>query len=100
MTISALVNGADFVLSIVPPGDAKAFAERMAPVLARLDRKPIFADCNALAPATVREVAEAIAPSGCAFADMGASLVPRPRRRAPADRAFMLRAPARAPCSR
>ena len=67
----ALVNGADFVLSIVPPGDAKAFAERMAPVLARLDRKPIFADCNALAPATVREVAEAIAPSGSAFADMG-----------------------------
>jgi 3-hydroxyisobutyrate dehydrogenase-like beta-hydroxyacid dehydrogenase len=67
----ALVTGADFVLSIVPPGDAKAFAERMAPVLARLDRKPVFADCNALAPATVRAVAAAIAPSGCAFADMG-----------------------------
>jgi L-threonate 2-dehydrogenase len=67
----ALVTGADFVLSIVPPGDAKAFAARMAPVLAQLDRKPIFADCNALAPATVREVAEAVAPSGCAFADMG-----------------------------
>ncbi|HEY1504803.1 MAG TPA: DUF1932 domain-containing protein [Stellaceae bacterium] len=67
----ALVTGADFVLSIVPPGDAKAFAARMAPALAQLDRKPIFADCNALAPATVREVAEALAPSGCAFADMG-----------------------------
>jgi 3-hydroxyisobutyrate dehydrogenase-like beta-hydroxyacid dehydrogenase len=67
----ALVTGADFVLSIVPPGDAKAFAERIAPALAQLDRKPIFADCNALAPATVREVAAAIAPSGCAFADMG-----------------------------
>ncbi|HEY3917497.1 MAG TPA: DUF1932 domain-containing protein [Stellaceae bacterium] len=67
----ALVTGADFVLSIVPPGEAKAFAERMAPTLARLDKKPIFADCNALAPATVREVAAAIAPSGCAFADMG-----------------------------
>jgi putative dehydrogenase len=67
----ALVTGANFVLSIVPPGDAKAFAERMAPTLAKLDRKPIYADCNALAPATVREVAAAIAPSGCAFADMG-----------------------------
>ena len=67
----ALVTGADFVLSIVPPGDAKAFAARIAPALSQLDRKPIFADCNALAPATVREVAEAIAPSGCAFADMG-----------------------------
>ena len=67
----ALVTGADFVLSIVPPGEAKAFAERIAPALARLDKKPIFADCNALAPETVREVAAAIAPSGCAFADMG-----------------------------
>jgi 3-hydroxyisobutyrate dehydrogenase-like beta-hydroxyacid dehydrogenase len=67
----ALVTGADFVLSIVPPGEAKAFAERMAPALARLDKKPIFADCNALAPATVRDVAAAIAPSGCPFADMG-----------------------------
>lgn len=67
----ALVTGADFVLSIVPPGDAKAFAERMAPALAKLERKPVFADCNALAPATVRDVAAAIAPSGCAFADIG-----------------------------
>jgi 3-hydroxyisobutyrate dehydrogenase-like beta-hydroxyacid dehydrogenase len=67
----ALVTGADFVLSIVPPGDAKAFAARIAPALAQLDRKPIFADCNALAPATVRDVAEALASSGCAFADMG-----------------------------
>lgn len=66
-----LVTGADFVLSIVPPGEAKAFAERMAPALAKLDRKPVFADCNALAPATVREVAAAIEPSGCAFADIG-----------------------------
>jgi len=67
----ALVTGADFVLSIVPPGDARAFAERMAPPLAKLDRKPVFADCNALAPATVRDVAAAIEPSGCAFADIG-----------------------------
>ncbi len=67
----ALVTGVDFVLSIVPPGEAKAFAERMAPVLAKLDRKPVFADCNALAPATVRDVAAAIAPSGCVFADIG-----------------------------
>src|SRR5579863_3636729 len=67
----ALITGADFVLSIVPPGEARAFAERMAPSLAKLDRKPVFADCNALAPATVRDVAAAIEPSGCAFADIG-----------------------------
>lgn len=67
----ALVAGTDFVLSIVPPGEARSFAARMALALGKLDKKPVFADCNALAPATVREVAAAIAPSGCVFADMG-----------------------------
>ena len=76
---NALVDGADFVLSIVPPGDAKAFAARMAPALTKLDKKPVFADCNALAPATVREVAAAIAPSGAVFADMGILGGPPPK---------------------
>lgn len=75
----ALVTGADFVLSIVPPSEAKSFAERMAPAMAQLDRKPIFADCNALAPTTVRAVAAAIAPSGCAFADLGIVGAPPPK---------------------
>jgi 3-hydroxyisobutyrate dehydrogenase-like beta-hydroxyacid dehydrogenase len=75
----ALVRGSDFVLSIVPPGDAEGFAARMAPALEKIEKKPIFADCNALAPATVREVAAAIAPSGCAFADIGILGGPPPK---------------------
>ena len=43
----ALLDGPDFVLSVVPPGVALAFAERLKPVLAAMPTKPVFADCNA-----------------------------------------------------
>lgn len=62
---------ADFILSIIPPGDAVATAERFAPILARAAKKPIFADCNAVNPKTVGRAAAAIAPTGCPFVDAG-----------------------------
>src|SRR5262252_738371 len=51
-----LVEGADFVLSVMPPGEAKALAQRLTLVLTPLAKKPLFADCNAVAPATACEV--------------------------------------------
>ncbi len=74
-----LVAGADFVLSIVPPGEARNLAERLAPALAKAAKKPVFIDCNAVAPASVREVAAVIAPTGCAFADVGILGGPPPK---------------------
>ncbi len=65
------IAAADFVLSILPPGDALALARRFAPVLASSDTKPIYVDCNAINPATVEQVAAVIAPTGCAFVDAG-----------------------------
>jgi 3-hydroxyisobutyrate dehydrogenase-like beta-hydroxyacid dehydrogenase len=62
---------ADFILSIIPPGDAVATAERFAPILARAAKKPVFADCNAVNPKTVERAAAAIAPTGCSFVDAG-----------------------------
>jgi putative dehydrogenase len=62
---------ADFLLSIVPPGDATAFAERMAPLLAAATTKPVFVDCNAVAPETVARIAAILAPTGAAFVDGG-----------------------------
>jgi 3-hydroxyisobutyrate dehydrogenase-like beta-hydroxyacid dehydrogenase len=64
----ALVRS-DLVLSIVPPGDAIAFAERMAPHLASATPKPVFVDCNAISPATVARISEIIAPTGASFVD-------------------------------
>jgi L-threonate 2-dehydrogenase len=41
---------ADFLLSIIPPGDALALAERLAPVLTAANKKPIYVECNAVSP--------------------------------------------------
>jgi putative dehydrogenase len=67
---AALVQS-DLILSIVPPGDAISFADRMAPHLARAAAKPAFVDCNAISPATVGRIAAIIAPTGAAFIDGG-----------------------------
>ncbi len=62
---------ADFVLSIVPPAAALPFAERMAPWLRAARRKPVFVDCNAVSPATVRRIAGTIDAAGAPFVDAG-----------------------------
>ncbi|MGH7905408.1 MAG: DUF1932 domain-containing protein [Candidatus Binataceae bacterium] len=66
-----LVRGADFVLSIVPPGQAVAAAGNLSGALGRAPAKPMFLECNAIAPATVRRIAEVLTSSGCAFMDAG-----------------------------
>jgi 3-hydroxyisobutyrate dehydrogenase-like beta-hydroxyacid dehydrogenase len=62
---------ADFILSILPPGDALALAQRFVPALAASNAKPVYVDCNAINPKTVDRVAAAIAPTDCPFVDAG-----------------------------
>jgi L-threonate 2-dehydrogenase len=66
-TEAALAAWADTVLSILPPGEALALARRMVPALR--GREAIFADCNAVSPATVREIAAAL--PDVRFVDIG-----------------------------
>jgi L-threonate 2-dehydrogenase len=65
------IAGTDFILSILPPGDALALAERFAPALKASNSKPVYVDCNAINPATVDRVAVAIAPTDSPFVDAG-----------------------------
>jgi L-threonate 2-dehydrogenase len=65
------IAGADFFLSIVPPGEAVALAQRFAPRLRESNRKPTYIDCNAVNPQTVADVADTVAKAGCAFVDSG-----------------------------
>jgi L-threonate 2-dehydrogenase len=67
----ALLSGADFFLSILPPGEAENIARQLAPALAALDRKPVYVDCNAVSPQTAERVAAIVAPTGAAFVDAG-----------------------------
>ena len=67
----ALLDGADFFLSILPPGEAEPLARRLAPTLTALSRKPVYLDCNAVSPQTAIRIGEIIAPTGAHFVDAG-----------------------------
>ena len=67
----ATVAEADILLSIVPPGEAIAVAERLAPLLAQGNRKLIYADCNAVSPQTAMRIGEVISGFGVRFVDAG-----------------------------
>jgi len=66
---TALVSRADYVLSIVPPRDARATAARIVAALGAADRtakqSPLyFVELNAVAPSSARAMAAAFAPLG------------------------------------
>ncbi|WP_428489758.1 DUF1932 domain-containing protein [Rhodopila sp.] len=62
---------ADFILSIVPPGQALALAETLVPAMRAAARKPIYLDCNAVSPDTVLRIADVVRDSGAGFVDGG-----------------------------
>jgi 3-hydroxyisobutyrate dehydrogenase-like beta-hydroxyacid dehydrogenase len=68
---AAEIAACDFILSIVPPGQARGLAERLAPALHEAARKPVYVDCNALNPATVLGIARIIEEAGAEFVDAG-----------------------------
>jgi L-threonate 2-dehydrogenase len=66
------LNGADFLLSIVPPAEALSLAERLSPALARAAaRKIVFVDLNAINPETTKKVAQIVQTAGALFVDGG-----------------------------
>src|SRR5688572_25067303 len=62
---------ADFFLSICPPSDAPALAERMAALIAAGSKKPIYVDCNAVSPPTKVAIRNATPKPGAPFVDVG-----------------------------
>jgi 3-hydroxyisobutyrate dehydrogenase-like beta-hydroxyacid dehydrogenase len=66
-----IVAEADFLMSVIPPGEAVAFARRFAPALTASAKKPVFVECNAISAARVEEVAAIVTPTGAPFVDGG-----------------------------
>jgi 3-hydroxyisobutyrate dehydrogenase-like beta-hydroxyacid dehydrogenase len=64
-----LVRDADFVMSIVPPGAAVEVSRRFKDTLLRAEAKPVFVECNAIAPSTARRIEETL--RGVRFIDAG-----------------------------
>lgn len=77
-SLGAVAERAGLVLSIVPPAAAAAVAEAALEAFEAAGRAPVFADCNAVAPATAADIARRCGAAGIAFADAG--LVGRPPR--------------------
>jgi 3-hydroxyisobutyrate dehydrogenase-like beta-hydroxyacid dehydrogenase len=75
----AQLTESDFLLSIVPPGDALALAQRLAPVLSAANKKPVYVECNAVSPRSMLEIAAVIAATGCPF--VGAGIIGPPPKR-------------------
>lgn len=65
------IAGADIVLSIVPPGEAVALAERLAGLIVKREKKPIVVDCNAVNVETVLRIEEIIGSAQARFVDAG-----------------------------
>ena len=83
---------ADFVLSIVPPGEALTLAKRLAKALTEANTKPIYVECNAVSPRTMNQIAEVIAATGCAF--VGAGIIGPPPKPGSTNTKFYAAGPA------
>jgi 3-hydroxyisobutyrate dehydrogenase-like beta-hydroxyacid dehydrogenase len=77
-TYQALVHEADLILSILVPAQAPQAAQNVAAALVESKTEPIYADCNAIAPQTTRQISDIITNAGGRFVD--ASIIGPPPR--------------------
>jgi 3-hydroxyisobutyrate dehydrogenase-like beta-hydroxyacid dehydrogenase len=70
-TVARLIAECDVVLSVMNPGSAIDFARVAADALRASGRHTLIADCNAIAPDTVHEIARLIEGAGGRFLDGG-----------------------------
>jgi 3-hydroxyisobutyrate dehydrogenase-like beta-hydroxyacid dehydrogenase len=70
-SLEAVVGEARLVLSIVPPAAATTFAAEVVSAMRAARSRPVFADCNAVAPETVLAIERAFGSSGAPFVDVG-----------------------------
>ncbi|MBI1923694.1 NAD(P)-dependent oxidoreductase [Candidatus Poribacteria bacterium] len=77
-TYQELVSEADIILSILVPAQATQAAQTVARACAETRAKIVYADCNAIAPQTVREIGKIITDVGGRFVD--ASIIGPPPR--------------------
>ena len=70
-SLEAMVTETDLVLSIMPPSAAVDVARSVAIAMSAVGRRPAYADCNAISPATTSKIASEIGISGVPFIDAG-----------------------------
>jgi 3-hydroxyisobutyrate dehydrogenase-like beta-hydroxyacid dehydrogenase len=78
-SLEDIVQKADLFISVLVPSSAHDVAERVATALRSTGANILYADCNAIAPRTVRAVADTIEAAGGRVADVGI-IGPPPRK--------------------
>jgi 3-hydroxyisobutyrate dehydrogenase-like beta-hydroxyacid dehydrogenase len=68
---AALVQEADVLLAILVPDQARAMAERIAAAVRATGTELLYADCNAVAPQTTRDIGTLLTEAGARFVDAG-----------------------------
>ncbi|HCP01082.1 MAG TPA: 6-phosphogluconate dehydrogenase [Rhodospirillaceae bacterium] len=81
--LATLISHADLLLSVMPPAEAVGFASVVAAQMAATGNRPLFADCNAIAPATSRKVATMITEAGAHYLDAAVIGMPPGRKNPP-----------------
>jgi 3-hydroxyisobutyrate dehydrogenase-like beta-hydroxyacid dehydrogenase len=75
----AITEQAEVILSIVPPSAAAATAQRFLPIIQQSRHKPLFLECNAIAPQTAIAIAKPFTEQGLRFGDAAIiGLSPKP----------------------
>lgn len=69
--LDGVVRAAEGILAILPPSEAEPLARRVAEAMLRTGRTPIYAECNAVSPATTQQIAAVISDAGAPFIDAG-----------------------------
>jgi L-threonate 2-dehydrogenase len=82
-----LIDQAEIFLSIVPPSSAAATAQRFLHIIERASNKPVFIDCNAIAPQTLHDIAKPFVQGGLPLGD--ASIIGGPPRPGYTPRLYM-----------
>lgn len=70
-TYEQLIRDTDMILSILVPANAESATMMVAGALKTTGRQVMYVDCNAIAPMTVRKLAEIIKGAGSPFVDVG-----------------------------
>ena len=70
-SLQAAVEASDLVLSILPPAAALELARTAVPALGQAGHRVLYADCNAVSPATAGSMATLVADAGAEFIDVG-----------------------------
>jgi len=68
-SIDQLVRQCDVVLSILPPSAAAVAAQQVSAAMRATSARPLFVDCNSIAPQTARKAADSLAAAGARFVD-------------------------------